>query len=121
MLTLEPLFLTKTQHNMITLTGTQFNMNFHAGQPFTNGCGKCTFCRHGACSDSVWHTLADSITMSVCSLRSRLIYNSFDCRTNNINISIICITSTTVRYTQCMVIHTEAAHYQSINQLINQI
>jgi len=39
----------------------------------------------------VWHLLADRNVMAVSSLRSRLIYNSFDCRSYNINIFyIIC-------------------------------
>jgi len=56
----------------------EFNMSFHAGQPFVDARGELKFC-----SLRCLHcTLTDSILTVIGSLRSRLIHNSFHCQTN---------------------------------------
>ena len=72
---------------MTRLASREFNMSFHAGQPFIDAHGKWTFCslKYAAFADTVRHTLADSSLTAVVGLRSKLIDNSLDCHSDNIN------------------------------------
>ena len=103
----ELLILYKNSTQTTRLASREFNMSFHAGQPFIDAHGKWTFCslRYAAFADTVQHTLADSCLTAVAGLRSKLIDNSLDCHSDNINaFYTTCTTATSLP-------HIHSLHY----------